>query len=563
MHTSTVRRDSRKSSNTYTCIHQQLIDGARETYIDYVPLSTKMDLFSNYLLRLLVQTDVNQPHNYIPHYQFETSNGPTRLIETRLQNHAVPFAQVDANLIAQSFKAGKANNLGSIILLNIITNTPIDSRYLYLVRSRVTGEFYFTQKLCKSSLSPSQKDCAIISSDQTNLKEIILGIMPRSFYEPNLTWWLETTLLQNAEQLGQVHVDYERALADEIFVTMFRLYLTPKAFIELLLDYCFKKQPEGPNYVTLVKQHIFETINKCQNLFSTKFFLAGHISGERLWQLYLTYFDNIRQFNLFPIFPVANDQLNLMECQTLEKMLDTKCLSESTYYDALNRCFDLVAAQLSDVFRNKDHFLWKTLIRISVYLLENDIQSYQINFSENNLCLLIKSIEFHHTALSMMLLSHLSKQETLLTTAQQPLSTRVCEKIKHPAWLNYGLLDVACAVDNIIVKVCLSTHGAKPLTTMHRQPGRYQNISRSGSDLNSFWDLSGTIPSETMDSSASQATCFQGKTRERTKSYVDLSDMIPAPPFSSSLQSNLESPSSATQDKTPLKQNRARRYSFG
>lgn len=453
----------KRSSATYSFLYKNGIVSSRELAKRWPTLGDRAQIFFNALVRLLVPSHPNEPHNFIPHYASCHQQPP---LEIRLGRQTFPFHWVSPASIHSALRAGEARNLGALLFLNVLSNNVFSNKTLHLARSQNTKAFYFTQLLSPDSVPFLNSSEDPLSFEKETFHEKLHATLASFLTSSAPAWWTATGLLGKKE--GSIFINYKNILVDEILVTMLRLYLTPASVIESLMESSFKGYPQDDN-TNHLKATIRETLERFQTTFQQSIFpsLASEKIVQNFFTLYNNYISDILRFSVYPFDEIqsACDKrtCDLMEFEILNKAMAILCPPPLFFESELGKYLDLSVDYFQEMISSRSHFLWTALNSIAANLLDDPTRNYQFTPSTHLQCLLVKSIEYHHDSFSKFFLSHLISEPMRIEMIDSELGERVCERIRRPAWSFYGLLDVANTTQNKEITKCLQKMGARSL----------------------------------------------------------------------------------------------------
>lgn len=472
----------------------------------WTPLRNQVQIFSIALQRLLTPVSTDEPHNFIADYRGYDFYSHQLLLEKRLLGRTLPFYRIPPHLLAPAFEAGEAKNLGALLFINLLTDTPFSEASLHLAQSSFTKTYYFTTRPSPSWMGFFQSHFVPFSFEDADIHQKLRAVITSFLMQTHPEWWVSSGLLKG--NTSDITIHYEDVLLDEILTTMFRLYLTPMPVIDYLLDHSFKPSPQETVLVSTLKAHIRGKLSRFQNTFINQILptITSSEMGTQFFKLHTDYLRDLYQFNVFPFSAIESyfddKSLEAMKCDILNRSIETKWPSAAFSEHAFDQYLELTNKYFIEMLFDDRHFLWQTLNRLSENLSRQEISNYDIALDENLHCLLIKSIEFNHNPFAKFILSTLHSKGKILEISQLALGANISAIIYRPFWDKHGLVDVAEETENQAIRDYLYSAGATPLLDAVSRPLR---ISPS-----SFFE---------------EPTVLLGQ-RPRSKRYTNLSDFL-------------------------------------
>jgi hypothetical protein len=465
-----------KNSNTNTFLYKKENAKLREPE-NKQRLKLQAEIFFNILLRLVTPKAEPEMFNFILDYR----TGKRELEKSSLTTSLKPFHEIKPELIAEAFAQGNANNLGSILCLNMLTNTPFSIDTLLLAQSKKTKAFYFTQSVSPAWLYLFDNKISPISLETNSIHASLETLLHTFLESAHTDWWKKTGLL--VEYDANFFVNYANILLDEAQMTMFKLYLTPPVMIDYLLQYACTLSGEAFIEESF-RQAIHHRLEQFKSMFLKVVVPTLPLDKETFSIKFLNYLADIENFSVFPFAPFKYqlDEIDLFFIKTkiLYFALDTPYLSDiflqevfngilifsGNYLDVMleKKSCDIENEQTNHIIEDKIYSFWFVLNKLSGHILVREQIYDSIPFSERLYCLLVKSMVEKYHNFSYLILKMLSSTGDLLQASQYPLPQWLAE-FYHPHWKGYGLLDIADTLDNQEIKDYLSSAGATKLIT--------------------------------------------------------------------------------------------------
>lgn len=458
-----------KNNGTYTFLsrtHLQhpLILAEKERHTLSLPLEKKNQLFFAHFLRLCVPKSPDEPHNFMPCYENRKLNHPSHHLEVLLQDRATPFYNVSPMTLKTEFETMKAQNLGALIFLNALFNLPFRDTDLYLVQSSSTKKYYFTQKISAFQFNALMQEYSLTPIKRSNLEQKISRIMANFVSPEHRLWWEKSGLLPIAENKSDLpQIPYQEVLLDEIFLTIFRLSLTPMEIFQRMLDHVYMPQQS----VIKLSQMLQETLEQFQREYQEATFrqMNESLSNDLMRAFYFNYLDEIHQFSLFPIGPLRENlhplDFQKIECMYLKNGQDIGqimgCLffPQSMIVERFKHVINIPLHFFLSALSKREHLFWSNLKYLVSLIFESAFATnININFDERLKCVLVKSIEFRYLEVTKMILFHLNF-DIYSTFSEYIIEKEIATHVGHPEWEGWNLLQIAQAVSNHEIANCL------------------------------------------------------------------------------------------------------------